>query len=160
MLSPKTKVSRSKRIELIGNYLKLLAMALFLLLLFCVNYIKIFLMKCILLLDNPIFPARKVFDACDSKLKPRRDQPDDGDIMDWLRDQDDIFIELFREVIERKEEGIRAKQTSTDKRLYAVLSPTKEETLQRIENAIDCMDYARLRGFRQRMRKHFEVEYG
>ena len=135
MLSPKNSTPQSKGSGHVKSFFKLWAMAPLLLFLLVTSF-------------HHLVSGR-----------PRCDPPDDDDIMDWLADQDDFYIELFRRAMEGTDAGIKAIQTSADRRLYATLKPSREENLQRIENAIGCMDPTNTKGLRKGMKGFFKF-YG
>lgn len=54
---------------------------------------------------------------------------------------DNALIAYVREVFERTETGKTVVKMNPNRRLYAVLIPTKEENLQRIKNVFDFMSY-------------------
>jgi hypothetical protein len=58
-----------------------------------------------------------------------------------LEKLDNVLIARVREALEKTETGKRAARTNPNRRLYAVLIPTKEENLQRIKNVFDYMGY-------------------
>lgn len=53
--------------------------------------------------------------------------------MGTLSDYNDTLLEKVREALEKSPEGQRIVKASPNKRLYAVLKPTREENMQRIE---------------------------
>lgn len=54
---------------------------------------------------------------------------------------DNPIIAYFREAFEKTKTGKAAVRTNPNRRLYAVLIPTKEENLQRLKNVFDFMSY-------------------
>jgi hypothetical protein len=54
---------------------------------------------------------------------------------------DNILIARVREAFEKTEPGKIAVRKNPNRRLYAVLIPTKEENIQRIKNVFDCMSW-------------------
>ena len=54
---------------------------------------------------------------------------------------DKALVAHIREAFEKTKTGQRTVKTNPNRRLYAVLIPTKEENIQRIKNVFDSMDY-------------------
>jgi hypothetical protein len=54
---------------------------------------------------------------------------------------DDILVARVREGFEKTKTGKIVARTNPNRRLYAVLIPTKEENIQRIKNIFDYMSY-------------------
>lgn len=54
---------------------------------------------------------------------------------------DNALVDSIREALEKTKTGQRTVKTNPNRRLYAVLIPTKEENIQRIKNVFDSMDY-------------------
>ena len=54
---------------------------------------------------------------------------------------DNALVAPIREALEKTKTGQRTVKINPNRRLYAVLIPTKEENIQRIKNVFDSMDY-------------------
>ncbi len=76
------------------------------------------------------------------------------EVMEQLRRFSRPDILKTRMKLEKKEAGQRAMARCTDRRLYAVLKPTKEEDLQRIENAFNEMSLGEWRGVQERIKDY------
>ena len=59
--------------------------------------------------------------------------------MDAIQALSDISVEYIRRAVEKTDAGTVAIAINPNRRLYAVLQPTKEENIQRIKNTMDCM---------------------
>jgi hypothetical protein len=62
-----------------------------------------------------------------------------------LEKVDNVLIVHIREALEKTKTGKIAVRKNANRRLYAVLIPTKEENIQRIKTVFDCMDYGEKR---------------
>ncbi|MCX5632847.1 MAG: hypothetical protein NTW93_04120 [Phycisphaerae bacterium] len=58
-----------------------------------------------------------------------------------VEELDNALVAHIREAFEKTKTGQRTVKTDPNRRLYAVLIPTKEENIQRIKNVFDSMNY-------------------
>jgi hypothetical protein len=72
--------------------------------------------------------------------------------MGHLSTYSDPLLEKARKRIERSDDGKRIVRTNPDRRLYAVLKPTRAENLERIKYVLCAMDAFRLYGLLSSLR--------
>lgn len=106
-----------------------------------VNKQKLYLMRILSKLDNPI--SSPIKDMADKELLGLSEinpgKIEDGLLflkkeMTCISWKSDSWIEGFRCIMEKTSKGLSVIRTSSDRRLYAVLKPTRAENLQRIKN--------------------------
>jgi len=80
--------------------------------------------------------------------------PDLDEILMSIRIRPKFWVNNVRRAMEDSEVGRRAKANCKDRRLYAVLKPTKEENLRRIENIFRAMTTEQFEHARQLSKEH------
>jgi len=122
----------------------------------CINaYIELLLTRCLVCLANPLSTPFDYKQAPAATSEYNIDTPGpsgeyDTDtvrilyILEALGSRKNNFIIKLREAFERTEAGLRTVKTHPDRRLYAVLRPTRQENLRRIKNALDNMEPAEI----------------
>ncbi len=104
----------------------------------------------------PIQPSPQNNDTGQASDDPGGDLTID-DALAYLKGYPALWVERFRMVFEDSELGRRARVNSGYGRLYAVLKPTKQENLQRIENIFRVMTPDELQKSLQSFKRHINA---
>ena len=97
----------------------------------CLEYLTV---RCLAALSNPLYSP--LAETRTARMGP----PNLARVIGLLKKQNSLFVRRTRLILETTEAGRQAKRYHPDRRLYAVLRPTKAEDLKRIENVFNLMD--------------------
>ncbi len=132
------------------NYIKIICQLPVSFLLYAVVLLERGLTWCLGRLSNPLCPvAFSVLKRIVKKREAEKDTCSKKDVFDvrsnisafrdWLKGQDDDFIEVYRFSIEN-EFGVPAHCKEKDSHLYAVCRPSRDENIKRIAYSLSTMN--------------------
>jgi len=132
------------------NYIKTICQLPVSLLLHVVVLLERGLTWCLGKLSNPLCPfAGSVLKRIIKSREPEKDVCPKKDVFDvrsnvsvfrdWLKSQDDEYVEAYRLYIEN-EFGIPIRCKDKDPHLYAIRRPNREENIKRIANSLCTMN--------------------
>jgi hypothetical protein len=104
-----------------------------------VAYLNLLLTRCLVALGNPLSWPLECFSINYGATKINIKM-----VIDLLNMLDDKILDCNRKVFENTTAGRRAVKNNPDRRLYAVLKPTRVENLRRVENVLYETDSAAL----------------
>ena len=113
--------------------------------------VETFLIKCGVYLSNPFSPLQttllrfihRIEDVHSTATQPQHDQQGLEKLIAWLAARSEIIVDAYRRHLESKIAVLR-QLIEAEPHLYAVLKPTKQENLKRIENALMSLPAASL----------------